>query len=79
MSCSPRPIGALGEEREGAAGGQHHALRFVFTRRRTEGAGGFFGIERMSKGWTILAGCLSVMLAVEKGGRCDITQGSKGL
>jgi hypothetical protein len=27
----------------------------AFTRRRTEGAGGFFGIERMSKR-TILAG-----------------------
>ena len=28
----------------------------AFTRRRTEGAGGFFGIERMTKGRTILVG-----------------------
>ena len=36
-------------QRKGAAGGEHHALRFDFTRRRTDGAGGFFGIERISK------------------------------
>jgi hypothetical protein len=33
-----------------------HALRFAFTRRRTDGAGGFFGIERMSKVRTSLVG-----------------------
>ena len=44
----------LGSESGSTCFVRNHGLqvdtrRFVFTRRRTDGAGGFFGIERMSK------------------------------
>jgi hypothetical protein len=48
---SESTLRALGLYRSG-----HHARRFAFTRRRTDGAGGFFGIDRMSNGRTTLAG-----------------------
>ena len=40
-----------------------HTARFVLIRRRTHGAGGFFGIERMSKGATriVVGGAVVVM------------------
>jgi hypothetical protein len=40
----------------GLYGGGHHALGIAFTRRRPEGAGGFFGIEGMSRGRIISVG-----------------------
>jgi hypothetical protein len=58
-ACSPRLSGVRGGQRSGH---QQAALRRGLIRRRTEGAGGFLGIERISKGRAIAGGGEGVLV-----------------